>query len=224
MSGIDLGAIGSDPGLPTASLDSYVERETEALYRETVRTFDAQNIPLTPAMILSIVSSQLRDMDRQIRLSMLEVQGTRDRAQEIGEQIQSLRDLESALRDDGHAYEDGEIDIRELNDPQSDTLREALGITSAYRDDDNGIRLQFEMTMREHGIEFDDSDWSFDVNIIKSKIDNLQEEQRQINAGNEMVMMGLQSAMQQRTQILQTGSNLIASIHDAAKTIVGNLR
>ena len=56
------------------------------------------------------------------------------------------------------------------------------------------------------------------------ELQNLSEQQSKANTDNEMVMMQLQAAMQRRSQTIQAGSNFLASLHDATKTIVGNLR
>lgn len=59
---------------------------------------------------------------------------------------------------------------------------------------------------------------------LESKIGALQSEMRAINSGNELDMIKLQSAMQQRSQSITLATNMIKSIHDTEKAIVGNFR
>ena len=63
-----------------------------------------------------------------------------------------------------------------------------------------------------------------DLGVIEDKIQALTEEQRLINSGAEMMMVQLQSRMQQRTQIIQLGSNMLKSIDEGLDTIIGNMR
>ena len=60
--------------------------------------------------------------------------------------------------------------------------------------------------------------------IIKSLIDDVNEQLREVNSGNEMLMIQLQSTMQQRTQIIQLGSNMLKAYDEATDSIVGNMR
>ncbi len=224
MSGI--GEYGSTTvgGAGYEHLGEGITRTEDTPAATTIATFDAQNIPMTPAFILWFAQSHLRDMDRQIRETMLDIQGTHSRAEAIGEEIKALRELDTLLREDDHAYSDGRINMDHLNDNESWELRRDLGL-SRHRDDDASMRAEFRELLRsEYGIEIANSDTDFDLTTIKNRIDNLTEEQKRINAGNEMKMMGLQNAMQQRSQVLQAASNFLASIGDSADTIIGNLR
>jgi hypothetical protein len=204
-------------GLPT-------ETETESDMAATVRTFDAQNIPLTPQLILYICRKQLNQMDADIRRTMLDIDGTHRRSEELAHQIDALEELETALRDTDHVCSDGVVDVNKLNDRRTDcaNLRVKLGLPGEREDGD--MRDEFAALMERYGIEYSSSDSSFNLSTIQSKIEQLKNEQQTINSGNEMKMMWLQNAMQQRTQTLQAGSNFLASINDTLKTIVGNLR
>ncbi len=186
--------------------------------------FDAQNIPLTPQIILWLCQKRITQMDRDIRQEMMAIDGTHARSKELSAQIEALQQLKSQLRENGYAYSDGKIDVNKINDHNDacDTMREALDLP---QDDDDAImRGYFADAMERYDITYSPDESSFNLACIDDKIEMLRNEQQTINSGNEMKMMWLQDQMQRRTQTLQAGSNFLASINDATKTIVGNLR
>ena len=61
-------------------------------------------------------------------------------------------------------------------------------------------------------------------NSLTGTVEALQSEQRELNSFNEIRMIQLQSVMQQRSQVIQLSTNIIKSINDAQKAIVGNFR
>lgn len=63
-----------------------------------------------------------------------------------------------------------------------------------------------------------------DKNSVDQSIEKLQTEIRQINSSNELDMIELQSAMQQRSQQITLVTNMIKSLQDAEKKIVDNIR
>lgn len=58
----------------------------------------------------------------------------------------------------------------------------------------------------------------------KTVIDHITSSLEQLNSDNEYTMMKLQTLMQQRNQISQFASNMLNSLHENAKAIIGNLR
>jgi hypothetical protein len=58
----------------------------------------------------------------------------------------------------------------------------------------------------------------------KNVIDHITSSLEALNSDNEYTMMKLQTLMQQRNQISQFASNMLNSLHENAKAIIGNLR
>jgi hypothetical protein len=99
-----------------------------------------------------------------------------------------------------------------------------LSTTTEEPFNDDAMRVVFTLYMRnEHGIEIGSGN-DIDLTILEDKIQALTEEQRLVNSESEMMMVQLQSRMQQRTQIIQLGSNMLKSIDEALDTVVGNMR
>jgi hypothetical protein len=59
---------------------------------------------------------------------------------------------------------------------------------------------------------------------LQDQIDRLGEDLKRVNSGNEMLMVQLQSTMQQRTSVVQMSTNMLKSIDEGMDAIVGNLR
>jgi hypothetical protein len=59
---------------------------------------------------------------------------------------------------------------------------------------------------------------------MQRRIDATNEELRQLSSGNEMRMVRLQSLMQQRTSVIQAGSNMLKALDEAMDAVVANLR
>ena len=81
----------------------------------------------------------------------------------------------------------------------------------------------FDAVAKRAGIEEHLTEANFQQ-LIDTRIEELQTDIQKLNTENEMSMVKLQSMMQQRTSIIQLGSNMLKSLDEANDTIVGNMR
>src|SRR5690606_29225571 len=58
---------------------------------------------------------------------------------------------------------------------------------------------------------------------IQSAIDRLSQRLKTVNSGNEMLMIELQPGMQQRSELLNMGTNILKQLSDTNKAILNNL-
>ncbi len=179
---------------------------------------------LTPDMIILMVRRQVGQMDNQIKGSIIEIENHRAEAKNIGEQILAFQELERWINDHGDMVDGGEIDLTEINDGGGTELRSQLGISDAAGEDSATASFRDALRADPYKLEIPPGAKKMEMSVIKQKLDELKEDQRTINSGTEMTMMRLQSAMQQRTQILQLGSNMLSAQDQANDTIIGNLR
>jgi hypothetical protein len=70
----------------------------------------------------------------------------------------------------------------------------------------------------------DEQNGHLDPTEWKNVIDHITSSLEALNSDNEYTMMKLQTLMQQRNQISQFASNMLNSLHENAKAIIGNLR
>lgn len=101
----------------------------------------------------------------------------------------------------------------------ADTLSQVRAKRAAELAQQNTLAGYLE---REYGISIGDGRNA--VDLIKTKLDELSESLRMTNSNNEVLMLQLQSATQQRTSVIQMGSNLLKSIDEGSDSIVSNLR
>jgi hypothetical protein len=149
---------------------------------------------------------------------------------------------------------DGTIRMNEMDDGDAAGFRAAIGLTTreellrhvgdnatlrakieALPDgpvanfddtfDDQEVEALFRQAVEDrYGIEIPAGSNSFNIDVFETELDTLTEEQRLLNSENEMLMVQLQSRMQQRTQIIQLGSNMLKSIDEGLDAIIGNMR
>ena len=151
---------------------------------------------LTPEQILAMVERRLQDLDRQIQDCSLAVEGSTRRADEIAARLSDRRALQQDL--ERIPLDDG---------GRYDWGRAPAGV------DATALRSRLET------LGLGDT-----PGAVQASIDGLNESLRRVNSGNEMRMVQMQSAMQDRTAAIQMGTNMLKSLHEGTTAIVGNLR
>ena len=58
---------------------------------------------------------------------------------------------------------------------------------------------------------------------LNATIERLQSEGRSMNSGNEVLMVRMQSAMQQRSQAVTMSTQMLKSINDSSNSIAQNI-
>ena len=61
------------------------------------------------------------------------------------------------------------------------------------------------------------------VGEIETTIEVQKQALTDVNSGNELRMIALQSVMQQRTQVITLGTNLMKSLHEASEGVIRNI-
>ncbi len=151
---------------------------------------------LTPEVILAMMERRLQDMDRQIVECSQTIENSTRRADEVAGTLADRRALQQDLER-----------IPLDDDGRFDWGRVPTGV------DGPALRSRLET------LGLGDT-----PGAVQASIDGLNESLRRVNSGNEMLMVQLQSAMQERTSVIQMGSNMLKSLHEGTSAIVGNLR
>lgn len=165
---------------------------------------------LTPEAILAMMRLRLRDLDGQIGDLTGEIEDGAREAQRLGAELHRDRQLQQ-LVNDGHVFTDeaNRINWDELTDIRSEA----------------GERLTVrEVAIQKYGFTEEQLSSIDDAGDIDARMTDLNEQIRDANSGNELRMVSLQSAIQQRTSVVQLGTNMLSSLHEAEKSIVGNIR
>ncbi len=162
---------------------------------------------VTPELIMGLLENRVGNIDQQIQDLMSKIDERTSRAKELQLKQGAVSDLQMAL--ESLPTEDGKAVIPNDFKVNGVPLEKFLS--------DNGLSGQVTLT-KEGG------QTKISKDALGTLADKLGEQQRAANSGNELDMIRLQSAMQQRSQAITMASNMIKSIFDTLKAIVGNLR
>ncbi|MEZ4255401.1 MAG: hypothetical protein R3A78_06745 [Polyangiales bacterium] len=172
-------------------------------------------------VILYMLQKRMADVDGQISDAMHALEDRTNRSNEISKQIEVLQQMQVK----GKAGSTKQITI-------DASLKSAETLTI------DGKKMSPLDAMKEVGLDQDDFTLKQRTEIVDGKVVKLhaitmgqletmvtkkREEITQINSGNELDMVRLQTLMQQRTQILTLGSNLLKSLNEAQESIIRNI-
>lgn len=174
----------------------------------TPAEFDVPIFQLTPESILQMLQIRLGDLDEQIETTTSALQNNATTAQSLSRDIQLRREIVSAARA-VTTETDGNLRWDDFNDD--------AGGGVAPREHLEGLFEQVGMQRGGRGVEPN-------MKIIEDQMQRLEDQLRTVNSGNEMLMVSLQSTMQQRTSAVQMATNMLKSIDESTDSIVGNLR
>ncbi len=194
------------------------------------------------------MDAQLGTIIQQIEGNRLDADALGRKANGLRDFIQDLRACDDIT--DG----DGKISLDKLNDDCASDLRRAIGLGTredllALVQDDPGLLAKVQGLpageIGDFGGTFNDDDTeklfaklvksrfdvdisstadSMNIQVFDDALDTVTENQRLANSNSEMLMVQLQSRMQQRSQIIQLGSNMLKSVDDGISSIIGNMR
>lgn len=160
-----------------------------------------------PEAVVALMQIRLRDLDGQIAQLTNDMNRRTREAEALGERLQEQRALQQEADLLGRG-EHGEYVRRD--EPPEGWVPPRDGVT--WDDYQNALLER----LRSEGITNRDA--------MQRRIDATNEELRQLSSGNEMRMVRLQSLMQQRTSVIQAGSNMLKALDEATDAVVANLR
>jgi hypothetical protein len=206
-------------------------------------TFSAGITALTPSAIMHLLRRRMSDMDGQIDSIIGEIEFNTGLSETIQEQVRGLTAIKAAM---ANQQPDGDVTVKlgavrvewEGAEMGADELINLLGISGsvgALRSDENksienlegraagGSERQFARQALELGQDATFSSDTVTGSSFQSSIDRLQSEGRSMNSGNEVLMVRMQSAMQQRSQSVTMATQMLKSINDSSNSIAQNI-
>lgn len=168
----------------------------------------------SPVTIMALLRRRLRDMDQQIESVTAHIKGSTSRAREITEKLQALEAIQKAI-----------------NDSDNDKIKWNPKSVFDGKGNPNAQAVYYEDGLHETwhvaklaGLE---DELQPNGNKVKNKsVDDListyQHELKKINSGNELRMIKLQSAMEQRSEAVSLATNMLKKLHQADEAIVRN--
>jgi flagellar hook-associated protein FlgK len=163
---------------------------------------------VTPEMVLAIARRRINDLDEQVSTIMDELNSRTEAAGTISDHLGALRNISTRL--EPHYDASGNLNL-------DATIAIEGGGTQT-------VREYLESLVVGQVLTLDEANAITNREGMQNMIDDANESLRDVNSGNEMLMIQLQSTMQARTSVIQTATNLLKSIDEASDSIVGNLR
>jgi hypothetical protein len=173
--------------------------------------------------ILELLRSRLRDVDGQIGTVTRTLQQQTAQAQALGQQAQRLNTLREIVgREPYMDVSNGNLRLdRPVEDADLRMFETRLGLSPGSLGRET---LSLGEVMGRLTVGGQSMAGVTNREGLQLRADTLGEQIRECNSGNEQLMIKLQSAMQQRTQIVQMATNMLKAGDEARDAVVGNLR
>ncbi|MFO0708646.1 MAG: hypothetical protein U0353_02345 [Sandaracinus sp.] len=174
---------------------------------------------VSPEMLLALLQNRMRDMDGQINTIMLGLNERTQRAEQIGERLSEMRNVQTFLQP--HTNSDGTV---RMDDPIDQDGFYALCRAAGLSDDearaawaaataDGGLTVRLDRAIdtvmpATEGMPSVSSRLSTRQGC-DNEIDNLNQDLQDCNRGNELLMIKMQTLMDQRKQCVELTSNML---------------
>lgn len=205
------------PVSETAYLMPYIpEEELTSAENDLLASLGRAGVALTPGAVIALLMARLNDVDGQIDGMMKEIETNTARSEAVQRTVQGLQNLKAAM-----AAEQGDpsemVDIDGDGDGNPPVIVNFEGRDYTVRELVDALELNEELP---YGGEHDDTLTGAAVDAL---IQSLSSKARSMNSNNEVLMVQMQSAMQQRTQAVTMSTNCIKSLNDAESSVVANI-
>lgn len=185
----------ANPNLPTANIHFESQDTPE------VDEFASVNFAnLSPEMILALAERRLNTIDSQIAHAAQEVNERSTEANNLSRALELLHDLSAQ----GSA--DGDGDVADWEAVGKSTVPEMID------------------ELHTLGVEVPISDHLYRADALAHAVESVNAKLKSLNSDNEMTMLRLQDAMQSRTALISLTTNVLNSLHEAEKNVIGNMR
>jgi hypothetical protein len=188
-------------GAPPPEARMYVQRAMEMLN-------------VTPEGFMVLLQTQVEREDQKVLESRNSIEAAIAKSRELSERMSVLQQIHQRLSQES----DGNLNMRDGDITVNGRI---MNIGEAVVE----FGLEQELNLTEH---IGGQNWPGGVLLreesVQSAIDALRQEQQTVTSANELNMIAMQQAMQQRGQHLQLVSKVLAMMGDTERAIVGNMR
>ena len=170
---------------------------------------------VTPESIIMMLRMRMNDVDNQVSQITSQVTEKTNKAQELSRQLEALYALKEQCAAGGSATsmyaaatDDTPTSQMELNGKMvsAHEYLQSFGI---------GDELKAKKGEGNYAV--------YTTSQIDTLIDKKKQEIQTVNSGNELAMVQLQNLMQQRSQVISLGSNLLKSLNETKDSIIHNM-
>ncbi len=178
---------------------------------------------LTPDALIAFVEYNLSQTDGKIQTLMAQTTSTKNTAAMLSDMASKLRNMQNHTRADQRAvYNDLGAEAEKLG---CDVQRNANGdVTSITPPDGASDAVVSGITALNESLGALDAGTGARSTVnLESEAGQLESAANTMSSNSEVVMMQLQSLIEDRTRLVQFASNTIASLGESAKTAVNNI-
>jgi hypothetical protein len=169
---------------------------------------------VTPEGFMVLLRTQVEREDQKVLESRNSIEAALAQSRELSERMGVLQQVHQRLSQES----DGDLKMGDGTITVNDRI-----MTIAEAVVEFGLEKELNLTD-----EMSSSNWPEGVALreesVQSAIDALRQEQQTVTSANELNMIAMQQAMQQRGQHLQLVSKVLAMMGDTDRAIVGNMR
>lgn len=187
---------------------------------------------VSPEMMLVLLQNRMRDMDGQINTIMNGLNDRTQRAEQIGQRLSEMRNVQTFLQP--HMDSDGNVVMDHPLDQDgffalcraaglSDDEAGGLWASIATSPEITSVRLDSAINMVMPGCDPPMSERLASRMGIDNEIDNLNQDLQDCNRGNELLMIKLQTCMDQRKQALELASNCMNNLSQMLDTPIRHI-
>lgn len=201
---------------PRFYVEAVAGNPSGAAQRADNEPFVYDSVALTPEMILALVRRRLANADDQITAVMDTIDQSTRRGELYARRQQILLALRSRVQAEHGGDPDDSFDVDEFYDNEGSDMVTIGDETKPLHEwlEDVGL------TWADAGI----NDGKATLSSLEDALEAVKQDSRTEASGSEMNMLQLQQLMQQRSQIIQLGTNLSKKIAEGESAIVNNLR
>lgn len=190
-------------GAPPPTARAYIAQATEML-------------SVTPDGFMALLQTQVEREDQKVLESRNTIEAAIAQSRALSERMQVLQSIHQRISQE----KDRDIKMEEGNITVNDRL---MTIGEAVVE----FGLADELNLADRA-RTSDPHWFNGVHLrvdaVQSAIDGLRQKQQTVTSANELSMITMQQAMQQRGQHVQLVSKVLAMMGDTERAIVGNMR
>ena len=167
----------------------------------------AGEAPLEPESLIALAESRLNDLDGQIGAIMVDLQTRSQQVEGLGEKIQVLQAVRVPM------VTAGSVKAGDKEDPTDLKLEW------------HGEEIHVDELLERYDISgVTHKKGKIPLGSIDERINQFQTEITGLNSGNELAMIGLQSLMSQRSQVVEMATRMLSSLSESQMAIIMNLR
>jgi hypothetical protein len=173
----------------------------------------------SPELILQYVQTRLADFDGQIADIMGDAKAKKAKSEQLRQYQNAVQSL-VGVGGDGAKYNT----TTEGTDQSGENAKAGKRLDAAMEALKDNPTLVAKLQAFKNQIFHGQHSSEISAESLQNELDWAKNELTSLNSENELTMMRLNQLVQTRSQIISSSSNMLASINEGTKNVIGNMR